>query len=495
LKPDSGKISTTGKTSIGYLPQDIDLPTGQTVWEAASIMPPKLRDVETALNEVEAQMGDPAVYNDERKLTAVMAKQERLLDNYERLGMANFDSRVQRVLGQLGFGEADYATPVDVLSGGEKKLIALATLALEAPDVLLLDEPDNHLDIDAKHNLESFIHGYNGAVILISHDRYLLDEVVSEIAELADGKLTLWKGNYTRFTTEKELARIRQEQLYVAQQKRVQQIEAAIARFEHWAKITEDVKHIRKARSKRKMLERMEANGEMVEKITQRRLMDLNQLDGGRGSTQAVKLEGVTVVLGDEPIVMDVDLLVQHGERVGLVGGNGAGKSVLFKTVLGEIEPFEGTVTVGNSTKVGYYAQEHQTLTDFLNRTPIELLQYIKGMYEDEAVARLLKFAFSYDQARQQISTMSGGERSRLQLLKLMLEKPNLLMLDEPTNNLDIQSVEVLEDTLESFEGAVFVISHDRYFLDNVVDRVIELRDGSATGYLGGYTDYLEQRR
>ncbi len=494
LQPDAGRVMTMGQARVGYLPQDIHLPSGETVWAVASVLPPLLQAVERDLNAVEAKMGDPAVYNDEKRLSRVMERQAVLLDRYERLGMANFESRVRRVLGQLGFTAEDYETPVEVLSGGEKKLIALARLALEAPEVLLLDEPDNHLDVDAKHQLEAFIHGYQGAVVIISHDRYLLDEVVREIVELQAGTLTTYAGNYTRYVNEKALAKIRQQQMYVAQQKRVRQIEEAIARFEHWAKITEDVRHIRKARSKQKMLERMEASGEMVEQVRERRLMDLGGLDGGRGSNQAVKLEGVTVVLDDEPIFMDVDLLVRHGERVGLVGGNGAGKSVLFKTVLGEFEPYEGLVTVGNSTKVGYYAQEHQTLNEFLERTPIELLQYVKGMYEGAAVSLLLKYAFDYDQCRQKIGTMSGGERSRLQLLKLMLEGPNLLLMDEPTNNLDMQSVEVLEEAIEGFEGAVFVISHDRYFLDNVVDRVIALKDGSARSYEGGYTDYVSQR-
>lgn len=182
------------------------------------------------------------------------------------------------------------------------------------------------------------------------------------------------------------------------------------------------------------------------------------------------------------------------GSGSGWWGGNGAGKSVLFKTVLGEFAPYAGTVTVGNSTRVGYYAQEHQTLDGFLERTPIALLQTVRGMYEGAAVSLLLKYAFGYEQCRQKIGTMSGGERSRLQLLKLMLEEPNLLLLDEPTNNLDMQSVEVLEEAIDGFEGAVFVISHDRYFLDNVVDRIVELKDGAVRSFAGGYTDYVLQR-
>lgn len=493
LVADDGQVKTVGNVSVGYLPQDIHLPEGETVWTCAAVWPPKLAALDADLHQIEARLADPDVYNNERRLAYTLEQQEKLLIEYERLGMNNFDARVKRVLYQLGFDETSYALPVTALSGGQKKLLALARLALESPDVLLLDEPDNHLDITSKHQLERFIAGYNGAVVLISHDRYLLDEVANHIAELEGGKITMYVGNYSRYTTERELARLRQEQQYVTQQKQIAKIEAAIARFELWAKMTEDVRHIRKARHRRKMLERMEERGEIIEQVTEQRLMDLT-LAGHRGSKQALKLEGVTVVLDDNPIIMELDMLVRHGERVGLIGANGAGKSVLFKTILGEFPLYEGLLTVGNSTKIGYYAQEHQTLDAYLKRTPVELVQETRPMSEGAAVSTLLKFAFDYQQSRQMIETMSGGERSRLQLLRLMLTEPNLLLLDEPTNNLDIASVEVLEQQLDSFEGAVLVISHDRYFLDNVVDRVLDLRDGSLTEYLGGYTDYLAER-
>lgn len=494
LTPDSGHVATVGTVRIGYLPQDITLPDGETVLSCAAILPPRLAALDADLTQIESRLADPTVYNDERKLARTLEQQEQLLDQYDRLGMNNFDARVKRILAQLGFTESHHALPVDALSGGQKKLLALARLALEGPDLLLLDEPDNHLDISAKHQLERFINGYNGAVVLISHDRYLLDEVATHIMELENGKLTRYVGNYSRYTTERELARLRQEQQYITQQKQIAKIEAAIARFELWAKMTEDTRHIRQARHRRKMLDRMAENGEMVEQVTEQRLMDLT-LAGRRGSKQALKVENLTVVFDDNPVFMGVSFLVRHGERVGLIGPNGAGKSVLFKAVLGEIPPFEGAVTVGNSTEVGYYAQEHQTLEAYLQRTPIELVQETRPMSEGAAVSVLLKFAFDYQQSRQRIATMSGGERSRLQLLRLMLSEPNLLLLDEPTNNLDMRSVDVLEQQLDAFDGAVLVISHDRYFLDQVVDRVLDLNDGELNETLGGYTDYLDKQQ
>jgi ATP-binding cassette, subfamily F, member 3 len=364
---------------------------------------------------------------------------------------------------------------------------------VEAPDVLLLDEPDNHLDLTAKRHLEGFIHSYAGAVILVSHDRYLLDEVVTQIAEMDRGQLTVYKGNYSAYTTERELNRLRQQQMYVAQQKRIAQIEAAIHQWEMLAKADLNERHARQAHSRRKMLARMEANGEMIERIVERRQMGL-ELDGWRGSTKALELKRLSMAFDDDPVFLDLNYVLRHGERVGLVGPNGAGKSVLFKLILGELQPIDGEVKIGPSTQVGYYSQEHQTLQHWLHRTPIELVRDLKPVDEADAVAMLLKFIFTYEQTRQPIGTLSGGERSRLQLMALMLQRPNLLLLDEPTNNLDIPSVEVLENALDDFDGALFVISHDRYFLDRVVDNIVELDNGELATFDGSYTDYVTRK-
>jgi ATP-binding cassette subfamily F protein 3 len=427
-------------------------------------------------------------------LARALARQEHLLTTFEGLGGHSYAGRVRELLNRLGFAPDEQSLLTDALSGGQKKLVALARLALEAPDVLLLDEPDNHLDLTAKRQLEAFIRDYEGGVIIVSHDRYLLDEVATQIAELDDGKLTSYKGNYTAYATERELRRLRQQQQYVAQQKEITRIEAAIKRFEHWASIVVDERHIRQARSRRKMLDRMEANGEIIERVTEHRRMDL-QLEGGRGSNKALEVKKLAMAFDDDLLFLDLNFLIRHGERVGLIGPNGAGKSVLFKLILGEIAALEGEIKIGPSTRVGYYAQEHQTLTDWFDRTPIERVRDLAPLSEGDAVAFLGKFLFSYAQVSQPIRTLSGGERSRLQLAALMLENPNLLLLDEPTNNLDIPSVEVLERALDDFEGAVLIISHDRYFLDQVVDRVIELDEGHLRSFEGGYTDYLAANR
>jgi ATP-binding cassette subfamily F protein 3 len=494
VKPDSGHIVIQNGVEIGYLTQDVTLPSGYTLYQAAMQLPPRLAQLEQQLSIIEAQFADPHVYNDPRQLGQVTEQHERVLQAYERANGTRHPAQVKKLLTALGFSEADYELPVEVLSGGQKKLIALIQLAVAAPQVLLLDEPDNHLDMRGKAHLERFIRDYGGTVLIVSHDRYLLDEVAEQVWELAQGKLTVYHGNYTVYTTERELQRLRQQQQYVAQQKEIARIEAAIARFELWASIVIDERHIKQARSRRRMLERMEERGEIIEQVREAKKMNL-ALAGWRGSSQVLELHKVAAAFDDELLFSDVNLVLRHGERVGLVGENGSGKSVLFRLIRGEIEPFAGIVRVGAGITVGYYSQEHQTLAAWLERSPLDLvLNYWIGG-EGAAVSFLLKMLFQYDQVRQPIHALSGGERSRLQLAVLMLQKPNFLLLDEPTNNLDIASVEVLENALDEFEGTVLTISHDRYFLDRAVDRIIELREGALYQYQGGYTDYLEQRR
>jgi ATP-binding cassette subfamily F protein 3 len=324
-------------------------------------------------------------------------------------------------------------------------------------------------------------------VVVISHDRYLLDDVASHIAELDAGRLTLYKGNYSAYSREREVRRLRQQQLYAAQQKEIARIEAAIARFEKWAAMVVDVRHIRQARSRRKMLEKMDK----VEKISSTRPMSL-ELAGWRGSKKVIELKNVTKTFADGTTLWrGLDMTIWHNERVGLVGPNGAGTSMLLKQLLNPEAVSGGEIRLGPSVTIGYYDQEQENLN--YKQSLIEEIRLAAALSQEAAVAFLNRFLFSYDQMRGRVGDLSGGERSRLQLAKLMLSRPNLLLLDEPTNNLDIISIETLEEVLEEFVGTVLVASHDRYFLDNVVDKVVELRDGRLTEFDGGYTDYLEK--
>ncbi len=393
---------------------------------------------------------------------------------------------MREILTALGLSAEQWDTLTGHLSGGQKKLILLAKLLVQEPDLLLLDEPDNHLDLPAKRNLEKIIRAYDGCVIIISHDRYLLDGIATHIAELENGNLTLYHGNYTAYANEREIRRLRQQQLYTAQQKEIAGIEAAIKRFELWASMVVNQRHIRQARSRRKMLDKMDK----IENVTESRRMKLN-LGGWRGSKKVIELVDVTKRFEDgTTLFTNLNLTLWHGERVGLVGPNGAGKSVLLKQLLDPEGITGGEIKIGPSIKIGYYSQEHETLNQ--ERDLISEIRQTAPVSRETAVAFLLRFLFTYDQMQQPIAKLSGGERSRLQLAKLVLEKPNLLLLDEPTNNLDIPAIEVLEETLDEFVGTVLVISHDRYFLDKVVDEVIELQEGALTTFTGGYTDYLD---
>ena len=505
LQPDGGIIARR-KTRIGYLAQEPALDPANTVWTEVLSANPDLRPLEAEMRRLEARMADPDVYGDEAALKRVLAAHTRAQERFEQLDGYRYESRCRQALQTVGFAEADTDLEVTALSGGQKKMLGLAKLLAVQCDLLLLDEPDNHLDLAGKAYLEQFIKTFPGAVVIVSHDRYLLDETVDFIAEVEDHKLTLYQGNYTAYSTEKQLRLLRQQQLYTAQQKEIARIEAAIARFEYWASIVVDERHIRQARARQKMLERMDK----IEKpVMERERMGL-ELNGWRGSNKVLEIVDLDKAFGDDLVLMGLNLLIWHGERVGLVGANGTGKSVLFRCVLGEAfsrqmaegeafplqhlteQPTGGVIKVGPSVQIGYYAQGHETLDS--NRTLIEEIWDAKSMSEHAAVNFLRRFLFPYRRARDTVATLSGGERSRLQLAKLMLSGANFLLLDEPTNNLDLPSCEVLEQALDEFEGTALVISHDRYFLNRVVDRIVELEDGALTEYLGDYTYYAEKK-
>lgn len=497
IRPDSGLVYRHKETHIGYLAQEPILDPDRSVWEETLSAAQALTRVEAELSRLEARMADPQVYGDSVALRRTLAAHARTQAEFERLDGYRYQSRAREALRSLGIGEDTFDLPVHALSGGQKKLVGLAKLLAVGTDLLLLDEPDNHLDMAGKEQLERFIAGFSGTVVIVSHDRYLLDGAVRLIAEVEDQRLTLYRGNYSAYAVEKQLRLLRQQQRYEAQQKEIARIETAIARFEHWANIVADERHARQARSRQKMLERMDR----VDKpVLERRRMGL-ELAGWRGSRKVLEIQDLDKVFpaagpgaDEEQIILaGLDLLVWHGERVGLLGPNGSGKSVLYRCILGQEEPSGGVIKIGPSVHIGYYAQEHETLD--LNRSLIEEVRDVKPMYEEQAVGLLGQFLFPYEMARGRVRDLSGGERSRLQLAKLMLSNANFLLLDEPTNNLDLPSCEVLENALDEFEGAILVISHDRYFLDRVVDRIVELEAGALIEYPGDYTYYARQKQ
>jgi ATP-binding cassette, subfamily F, member 3 len=499
LAPETGTIFRAKELTIGYLPQDPELDLGESVLEAGLAGSPAIVRLRRELAEREAQMGDPVVYGDAARLTRVMDAHEQLLQAYEAAGGLTYEGRVMATLRELGLSDDTFEQPLSILSGGQIKLVGLARLLVWGPDVLLLDEPDNHLDLAGKETVEKLVNNYAGTVVIVSHDRYLLDQVVDRIAELERGQIKVWLGTYSDYAVNKQLAMLRQEQMYRAQQKRITQIEAAIKRFELWASIVVNERHARQARARYKMLERMER----IERPGEQRRMRL-ELGGWRGSNKVLEIRRLKksfvdrATSSERTVLAGVDLLIWHGERVGLIGPNGAGKSVLFRCILAAVgvgaeQPDSGEIRLGPSVSVGYYAQQHETLHP--EWTVVQEIRDLKPMYESDAYGFLGRFLFDYEAAQKKVGQLSGGERSRLQLAKLMLSDANFLLLDEPTNNLDIPSAEVLEAALEEFNGAVLVISHDRYFLDRIVDRVAGLEDGAISEVEGGYSDYLLERQ
>ncbi len=490
VRPSAGTISLRSGLTLGYLPQSIEFDEDATVFDTVRRGATALSDVEQELERVEARLVSPSVYEDEDALAAVLHEQEELLEAYDRLGGPGLESRVRSILHGLGFRRSDHDRPVHILSGGQKKMVGLAAQVINQPDLLLLDEPDNHLDLKGKMYLEQFLRNYNGGIVLVSHDRYLLDLVVDEIVELEGGILTKFPGNYSEYAVEKEHQRALQEKRFADQQKETHRLEQSAKRLLTWGAVFDNEKFIRRGKAILKRIERMEP----IDKPHQQREMKLS-IAGWRGSSKVLEARGLTKTYpaadgsNDVKSVLDnLDLLVQHGERVGLVGANGSGKSVLFRLIREQEQPTSGDVVLGPSVVTGYYAQEHETLD--LSRSLIDNLRHAAGVSDTRAMQVLLRFAFTYDQARRPAADLSGGERSRLQLALIVLSSANFLMLDEPTNNLDIRSAEILEDALEELEGTVLVISHDRYFLDRVVDRIVELKDGKLTNYAGGYSEY-----
>lgn len=482
-----GSITRARLVTTGYLPQQPELDLTLTALDAALAGNPRVAEVHSELEKVETSLGDPQVYGDEKKLQRTLERQHQLIEEYHAFGGDSYPERVRSLLLGLGLAQSELTKPLSVLSGGQKKLVGLARLLLLNPDILLLDEPDNHLDLPGKMYLEKLIREYDGTVVIISHDRYLLDAAVTHIAELEDGKMTVFEGDYTSYMADKEMRLARQEEMFRAQQVTIKRLEAAIKRLAIWGKVYDNEDLARKSKTMQKRLDKMDK----VEKpVTERRRMEL-QLNGWRGSNKVLELENISKSFGERKVLANVNETIWHGERVGLIGANGAGKSALLRMILGKEMPDAGEIKIGPSVSIGHYAQEHETL-DF-NQTVLDAVRYAGEMSESRATAFLLRYLFTYKQVSQKIGELSGGERSRLQLALVVLSGANFLLLDEPTNNLDIASAEVLENALEDFLGTVLIISHDRYFLDRTVERLLAIENKGLKEYQGGYSDYLEK--
>ena len=447
------------------------------------------------LDMLETRFVDPEYYTDEKKLAKLIDQQEQALAAFNELGGPGLDGRIRNLLKIIGFDEHEMFLPVKHLSGGQKKLLGLVRMLISQPDILLLDEPDNHLDLRGKAMLEELIQGFNGSVIIVSHDRYFLDLIVDEILEVEDGRISQFVGNYSEYMFEKRLHLERQAERYQAQQKEISRLEQAAKRLLMWGKIYDNPKFSNRGKNILNRIDRME-------KI-ERPILERDQIEfsfgGWRGSDKVLELMDVTKSFpnpketGTISVLAGINLQLRYGDRLGMIGPNGVGKSLLARMVLGDLEPDSGTIYLGPSITPGYYAQEFETLDN--NRTLLETICKAGNFPINRGVAFLKKFLFSYEQRDTRVGSLSGGERARLQIALITLSGANFLVLDEPTNHLDIPSCEVLEDALLDFDGTILAISHDRYFLDRIVNRIIELHGMGTDEYLGNYSDFENQLR
>jgi ATP-binding cassette, subfamily F, member 3 len=487
-EPSTGRVFVARGIRVGYLHQEVRFDLQRTVLEEARDASPALAALEEELERLSDRMGDAAVYNDPRKLTAVTEQYERRMTVFEEKGGLSFENRVRATLRGLGFAETDLHLPLKALSGGQKKMVGLAKLLIEQPELLLLDEPDNHLDVAGKQFLENWIVGYPGAVIIVSHDRYLLDIVAEDILELSSGRLTLYSGNYSEYAFEKQQKLQTQERQYQIQQHEIRRMEFAIRRLIGWDG-GQNEKLVRRGRSMQKRLDKIER----VDKPTSaQKTIGLTFSPAQRGSQRSLAVEGLKKSFGNRTVLCGASFTVWNGQRVGLIGPNGSGKTVLMRCILGEETLDGGQIVKGPSNTFGYYAQEHQTLD--LDSTLTEMLTSETFLGNRALYGLLGRFLFSADDAAKHIRDLSGGEKARVQMARLMLGGANFLLLDEPTNHLDIASAEALESALESFEGTLLAISHDRYFLDNIATQILELEDGHITVHEGNYTESRNEK-
>ena len=485
---DTGTVARRRGLVTAFLPQQV-APDERTPRQIVRAARPQLDRIESELAASAVRLGEPEVMADLELMGRVLRRQERLVEEYEREDGHAFDGRIASLLSDLGLQAEQLDETAAVLSGGQRKLVALAGCLAQDPDLLLLDEPETHLDAERRSDLERLVRSFGGAVVMVSHDRYLLDETVRTIAELDRGRITLWPGNYSAYALSRELALQRQQQEWVTQQKEIARLEEAIRRFRQWFEQGENERNIKQARVKQRQIDSME---KVERPVLERRKMALRLRSQTRGGQRVIELRGVDAAYGDDPVLLDVSLTVMRGERVGVIGPNGSGKSVLTRVVTGELEPAAGERWVGPSIVMGTLAQEHHPALGAA--TPIDAVRLTRPFTEGEAVHALMRFLFTYEQVRQPVAKLSGGERTRLELLLLMLSGANCLVLDEPTNHLDIDAVEALEGALESYDGTAIFVSHDRYFLDRIADRILEVRDGRVHSWEGGYSDWYAAR-
>jgi len=485
LSPDGGVLRLDPDIRIGYVPQEAEFDGSKTLRE--EICDQDIIDMRGKLRELEMEISQ--LRDGEPRLIEIVGKYDRLQAKFQNRDGYRYETRLEMIVSKMGFDPSDLDTPASALSGGEKSRAQLARALLKQPDLLLLDEPDSHLDVSALEWLEEFLSNYSGAVVIVSHDRYLLSKIAHKTLEIEYGKLRQYNGNYTYYADQKQRARIKQHYDYVVQQQEIARLQEAIETLRLWGVKGNTSKFARRARSMKKMIERMD----LVEKPRRKAKMQLNLEFQKRSGEMVVEAVGLSKSFGDHVLFSNVDFNIRWGEHVAIVGPNGSGKTTLIRILLGMEPPTRGHVNLGTNLMVSYFDQEQRGLDN--RRTIYDELEEGTDLTREQAMYLLAKLLFRGDRAFEKIGQLSGGERNRVALSKLVYTKANFLILDEPTNHLDIPSIEVLEDALAAFQGTVILVSHDRRLLTQVADRVIELDNGEARFYPGGYDYYLIKRR
>lgn len=484
---DSGDIYTSKDCEFGYLEQNTNFHSENTILEEVLEVFKDVIEMEKYLRDLEHKISEESSNTNSTTLEKLMNEYSNKLEAFSDMNGYGYKSEAKGVLKGLGFSDEDMDKPISILSGGEKTRVLLGKLLLKKPTLLLLDEPTNHLDSEAIEWLEVFLKQYKGTVILISHDRYFLDQVVNRIFEIHNKKLKTYNGNYSDFIKASAIEKELELKKFEDQQKDIKKQEESIERLKAFGR----EKHLKRARSKEKALAKVDVL-DKPEAYRKKAKIEFNP--SVTSGNDVLQLRDISMGYGERILFKDLNLDIYRGEKVALIGANGIGKSTLFKIIMNEITPLSGDIKFGTNVNVSYFHQEQKTLN--LDNTIIdEIWEDNKQLTQTSLRTMLGAFLFEGEEVFKKISTLSGGERARVAILKLILSNANLLLLDEPTNHLDIDSKEVLEEALSSYTGTIFTISHDRYFLNTVVDKVLVLDENGITEYLGNYDYYIEKKK
>lgn len=485
LSKDSGDIYRPKDLKIGYLEQNTHIVSTHTVFEEAQSIFSHLFDMENELRSLEKQMSDTSNSNNEN-LQNLMDKYANLTDEFSALNGFGYRSEINGVLKGLGFTEEEFHKKINLLSGGQKSRMIMAKLLLQNPDIMLLDEPTNHLDLDAIQWLERYIKDYKGTVLIVSHDRYFLDSTVNKVFHLSNGHLKTYEGNYTTFINKFEKDVILQNKRYDAQQKEIKKQEDMIQTFMD----RRSKRNIRQAKSRQTRLEKIDRIEKFSDTTKQTKLTFEPKVESGKDVLFA---KSVCKSFGDLNIFSDLNFKIYRGDAVGIIGPNGVGKTTLLKLIMNQLELDSGELWKGTNVEIGYYDQEQTNLNP--EKTIVDEIWDENPHFDRYTIMSLMaRFLFFNDDLEKKIKTLSGGEKGRLSLMKLMLSNANFLILDEPTNHLDIESKEVLENALIDYTGTILTISHDRYFLNKISNKIFDLQATGLSEYIGNFDYYLEKK-